>query len=62
MYNPTEEEKNNCTCIVRDILRLENDFDCEKYVDDIFKTVYAIGGDYSKKTLRCVAETLYYKM
>ncbi|MBQ2980925.1 MAG: hypothetical protein IJD58_02240 [Lachnospiraceae bacterium] len=41
--------------IVKDILNVENDFECEQYVNEIFKTIYAIGGDYSEKTLMSIA-------
>lgn len=58
MYKPTEREKNNCIQIVKDILKIENEFECEKYVDKIFRTIYSIGGDYNKETLRSVAEVV----
>lgn len=58
MYKPTEIEINNCICIVKDILKIESDSECEQYVDEIFKTTYSIGGDYSEKTLRTIAEVL----
>ena len=38
--------------IVKDILKIESDSECEKYANEIFKTIYSIGGDYSEKTLR----------
>ncbi len=56
MYKPTEIEKNNCIQIVKEILKIDDDDECEKYVDSIFRTTYSIGGDYSKETLRSVAE------
>lgn len=56
MYKPTEIEKNNCIQIVKEILKIDDDFECEKYVDSILKTTYSIGGDYSNKTLRLIAE------
>ena len=62
MYSPTDEEKNRCVCIVKEVLRLESDSDCEQHVDEIFKTIYAIGGDYSEKTIRSVAKVLFRKM
>lgn len=58
MYKPTEIKKNNCIQIVKDILKIEDDFECEKYVDEIFKITYSIGGDYSEKTLRAIAEAV----
>lgn len=58
MYKPTEREKNNCIQIVKDILKLDNDYECEKYVDEIFRITYSIGGDYSKETLRSIAEVV----
>lgn len=58
MYKPTEIEKDNCLCIVKDILQINNDSICEKYVDEILKMNYAIGGDYNEKTLRSIAEIL----
>lgn len=58
MYKPTEIEKNYCIQIVKDILKIENDFECEKYVDKIFRTTYSIGGDYSEETLRSIAEAV----
>lgn len=58
MYNPTEIEKDNCFRIVKDILQINDNSICEKYVDEIFRTAYAIGGDYNEKTLRSIAEVL----
>lgn len=58
MYKPTESEKSSCICIVKDILKIENDLECEKYVNDIFSKAYSIGGDYGEATLRAIAETL----
>lgn len=43
----------------RPILRVESDYECEQYVNEIFKTTYSIGGDYSEKTLKSVAEGLF---
>lgn len=43
----------------RPILRVESDYECEQYVNEIFKTTYSIGGDYSEKTLKSVAEVLF---
>lgn len=56
MYKPTEIEKKNCIQIIKEILKMDDDFECEKYVDNIFRTTYSIGGDYSKETLKSVAE------
>ncbi|MBQ6888038.1 MAG: hypothetical protein IJN54_11055 [Lachnospiraceae bacterium] len=58
MYRPTEIERNNCMRIVKDILRVESDSECEQYVNEIFKTTYSIGGDYSEKMLMSIAEVL----
>ncbi|MEY8266265.1 hypothetical protein AALA79_07835 [Lachnospiraceae bacterium 64-25] len=58
MYKPTESEKSHCVCIVKEVLGSENDFDCEKYVNDIFNIAYSIGGDYGDTTLRAIAEAL----
>lgn len=58
MYKPTEIERNNCMRIVKDILKVESDSECEQYVNEIFKTTYSIGGDYSEKTLMSIAEVL----
>ena len=58
MYKPTEIERDNCIRIVKDILQIDNNSECEKYVNDIFNVTYAIGGDYSDKTLRSIAEVL----
>ena len=58
MYKPTEIERNNCMRIVKDFLRVESDFECEQYVNEIFKTTYSIGGDYSEKMLMSIAEVL----
>lgn len=43
---------------MKDILKIEDDFECEKYVDEIFKITYSIGGNYSEKTLRAIAEAV----
>lgn len=58
MYKPTEIEKNDCIQIVKEILKTDDDFECEKYVDYIFRTTYSIGGDFSKETLRSIAEII----
>ena len=58
MHKPTEIEKSICIQIVKEILKTDDDFECEKFVDDIFKTTYSIGGDYEKNTLRSVAEIM----
>lgn len=58
MHKPTEIEKDYCLRIVKDILQINTNSICEKYVDEIFRTAYAIGGDYSEKTLRSIAEIL----
>ncbi len=58
MYKPTEIERNNCMRIVKDILKIESDSECEQYANEIFKATYSIGGDYSEKTLMSVAEVL----
>lgn len=58
MYKPTEIEKNDCIQIVKEILKTDDDFECEKYVDNIFRTTYSIGGDFSKETLRSIAEIM----
>ena len=62
MYIPTEIERNNCIRIVKDILKIENDSECEHYANEILKTTYSIGGDYSEKTLRSIAEVLLNRM
>lgn len=61
MYRPTEVERKNCIGIVKDILKIENDAECEQYVDEIFKITYSIGGDYSETTLKSIAEVLLNK-
>jgi hypothetical protein len=58
MYTPTEEEKSNCIRIIKDILKINNDSECEKYANNVFRIAYSIGGDYSEKTLSAIAETL----
>lgn len=58
MYRPTESEKCDCIRIVKDILGIDNDFVCKRYIDNIFSTAYSIGGDYSEKTLRSIAEVI----
>ena len=40
MYKPTEKEKNNCICIVKDILKIDDDIMCESYVNKIFSIAY----------------------
>ncbi len=56
MYKPTEIDKNNCIQIIKEILNIDDELECEKYADIIFRTTYSIGGDYSKETLRSIAE------
>ena len=58
MYKPTEKEKNNCICIVKDILKIDDDIMCESYVNKIFSIAYSIGGDYGKETLRSIAKVV----
>lgn len=61
MYNPTETEKNICIQIIKDILQIDDILECEKYVDNIFRIAYSIGGDYGEKTLRSIAEIVLKK-
>jgi len=61
MYQPSEEEKNNCAYIIKDILKNENDIVTNVYVEEVFKIAYSIGGDYSERTLRPIAEVLLKK-
>lgn len=42
MYKPTEIERNNCMRIVKDILKVESDSECEQYVNEIFMAFVAI--------------------
>lgn len=58
MYKPTEMEKNSCIQIIKDILEIDNIVECEKYMDNIFRIAYSIGGDCGEKTLRSIAEIL----
>lgn len=58
MYKPTEKEKNNCICIVKDILKIDDDIMCESYVNKIFSIAYSIGGDYGNETLRSIAKVV----
>ena len=58
MYKPTEKEKNNCICIVKDILKIDDDIICEPYVKKIFNIAYSIGGDYGDETLRSIAKVV----
>lgn len=58
MYKPTESERSNCIRIVKDILKINNDSECEKYVENIFRITYSIGGDYNESTLKSIAEVL----
>ncbi len=58
MYKPTENEKNICIQIIKEILKIDDAAECEKYVDSIFKTTYSIGGDYSEEILRSIAEVV----
>lgn len=58
MYRPTESEKSNCMRIVKDILKIDSDSECEEYVNSVFSMAYSIGGDYSETTLRTIAKVL----
>lgn len=58
MCKPTEIERNNCMRIVKGIIKVESDFECEQYVNEILKITYSIGGDYSEKTLMSIAKVL----
>lgn len=58
MYKPTESERSSCTRIVKEILKIDDNSECEKYVNNIFNVTYSIGGDYSETTLRAIAEIL----
>ena len=58
MYKPTEKETNNCICIVKDILKIDDDIMCESYVNKIFSIAYSIGGDYGNETLRSIAKVV----
>lgn len=61
MYIPTEREKSNCIRIIKDILKINDISECEKYANNVFRIAYSIGGDYSEKTLRTIAEILLKK-
>ncbi|MBQ8262784.1 MAG: hypothetical protein IJZ00_10900 [Lachnospiraceae bacterium] len=61
MYKPTEIERNNCIRIVKEILKCENDSECEQYANKILNMSYSIGGDYSEKTITSIAEVLLEK-
>lgn len=50
---------NNCICIVKEIYKIDDNSECEKYANDIFKVVYSIGGDYGEATIRAIAEALH---
>lgn len=55
MHKPIEIEKllhSNC------IKKTDDDFECERYVDNIFRTLYLIVGDYSRGELRAIADTV----
>ena len=56
MYLPTENERKVCTKIVKDILSIDDGYQCEKYVDKIFSVAYSIGADYGEKTLITIAK------
>ena len=56
MYKVTEDERMICLRVVEDMLKGRDSFEYGKYVDEILKITYSIGGDYSEKTLRLVAE------
>lgn len=58
IYRPTGNETNNCIQIVKGILKTDADSECKKYVDKIFRIANSIGGDYSEKTLRAIAEAI----
>ena len=59
MYNPTDAEKECCIDVVKNLFGIERTTDCEQYVEEIFSTIYSIGGDYSEKTIRTVAEAIH---
>lgn len=59
MYKPTESERNNCIRIVKEIYKIDDNSECEKYANNIFSIAYSIGGDYGETTIRAIAETLH---
>lgn len=56
MYEVTENERMICLRIVEDMLKGSEPVEYGRYVEEILKRTYSIGGDYSEKTLRRVAE------
>ena len=59
MYKPTESQRNNCMRIVKEIYKIDDNSECEKYVNNIFSIAYSIGGDYGETTIRAIAEALH---
>ena len=58
MYKPTEKQVQECINIIKDILNIDDVVICKKFIDEIFNIAYSIGGDYSEKTLRSIAEVV----
>lgn len=61
MYKPTEKEKNDCYNMVKQLIKKEDDSECEEFANKVFSIAYAIGADYSEKTIRVIAESLLNK-
>ena len=51
---------NNCIRIVKEIYKIDDNSECEKYANGIFKIAHSIGGDnYGEATIRGIAEALH---
>ena len=58
MYMITENEKRICRQVVKEAFKPIREDEKEVYVEKIIKITYSIGGDYSEKTFRSIAEAL----
>ena len=47
------------TLEVKEIYKIDDNSECEKYANNIFSIAYSIGGDYGETTIRAIAETLH---
>ena len=54
----SEKERAICCQVLKDILNPISDVERDAYVEKILNITYSIGGDYSEKTFRKIAEVL----
>lgn len=55
-YRPTQAQR--CVAIVRECMHTDDAAKCERVAEDVFRTAYAIGGDYGERTIAAIAKEI----